>query len=273
MKNDMFRVSRPEKSIMVVILFATALLWLFPAYSAIKQSLLFNGFGNYVSVFTTKIAGVTVLKTLINSFIIAFIHSVIVVSTAAISGFAFSKMHFFGKRFLYVLVISFMSVPVTVLIAPLFFTLTKVGMINTRAAVFLPEAALTLPFSVLMMRNFYDSLPTELMESAYIDGAGDFRIFSKIYLPLSSPAVLNLSVLAFMWSFKDYLTPALFTSNPRIMTATLAVSRFKDSLGGTPDNLGRYYASMVIIAFPIIVLFSFFQRYMRSGLTAGAVKG
>ena len=272
-KVDIYRVGFREKRMMQIILIFSSFIWLFPAFSAIKQSLLFNGVGNYISVFTTKIAGVTVFSTLANSFFVALIHSIIVVSIAAISGYAFSKMHFIGKKLIYVLVISFMSVPITVMIAPLFFTLTKMNIINTRAAIFLPEAALTLPFSVLMMRNFFDSLPNELMESAYMDGAGDFRIFTRIYLPLSTPAVLNLSVLAFMWSFKDYLTPALFTSNPKLMTATLAVSRFKDSLGGTPDNLGRYYAAMVVIAVPIIILFSFFQKFMRSGITAGSIKG
>ncbi|MBF9018181.1 MULTISPECIES: carbohydrate ABC transporter permease [unclassified Oceanispirochaeta] len=270
---DIFRVNNSEKRMMQIILFICSFIWLFPAYSALKQSLLFNGWGNYISVFTTKIAGVSVFSTLGNSFYVALIHSIIVVGIAAMSGYAFSKMHFVGKKILYVVVISFMSVPITVMIAPLFFTLTRMNIINTRASIFLPEAALTLPFSVLMMRNFFDSLPNELMESAYMDGAGDFRIFTRIYMPLSTPALLNLSVLSFMWSFKDYLTPALFTSDPKLMTATLAVSRFKDSLGGTPDNLGRYYAAMVVIAVPIIVLFSFFQKFMRSGMTAGAIKG
>ncbi len=269
---DIFTIERRDKHIMRGILIVAALMWIFPAYSAISRSLLFAGLDNYKAVFTDKVAGTTVFRTLFNSFLVASIHSVIVVSVASISGYAFSKMNFWGKKALYLMTIALMSVPVTVIIAPLFFSLSNMRLINTYAAIFLPEAALTLPFSVLMMRNFFDSLPDELMESGFIDGASHFKIFSYIYLPLALPALLNLAVLAFMWSFKDYLNPALFTSNPKIMTATLAVSRFKDSLGGTPRNLGRYFASLVVISIPIIIVFSYLQKFMRSGILSGSIK-
>ncbi|MCP4406045.1 MAG: carbohydrate ABC transporter permease [bacterium] len=269
---DIFSVEKKDKRIMRIMLFAAAILWIFPAYSAISRSLLFAGLDNYRAVFTDKIAGTTIYRTLFNSFLVASIHSVIVVSVASISGYAFSKMKFWGRKPLYIMTISLMAVPVTVIIAPLFYSLSHMKLINTYAAIFLPEAALTLPFSVLMMRNFFDSLPDELMESGFIDGANHFKIFSYIYLPLALPALLNLAVLAFMWSFKDYLNPALFTSNPKIMTATLAISRFQDSLGGTPRNVGRYFAALVVISIPIIIVFSYLQKFMRSGILSGSVK-
>ncbi len=270
---DLFRVTQREKRIMKIVLWFSSIFWIFPAYSALSRSFLFNGFKNYLYVFTSEIGGVTIYRTFVNSFFVAACHAIIVVSVAAISGYAFSKIYFKGKEIIYLIVIASMAVPVTAIIAPLFFTLTRTGLYDTYAAIFMTEAALSLPFSVLMLRNYFDGLPSELMESAFIDGANHFQIFTKIYLPLSSPALINLSVLAFMWSFKDFVVPALFTTKPELMTATLAISRFKDYLGSTPKELGRYNAALVLLAIPTIIIFTYVQKYMRRGLVAGALKG
>ncbi len=270
---DLFRVTHREKRFMQIILLVAAVFWIFPAYSAISRSFMFNGINNYLYVFTEKIGGTRIYFTFVNSFLVAICHALIVVSVAAFSGYAFSKIHFIGRNTLYLIVISSMTVPVTAIIAPLFFILTRIGLYNTYAAIFLPEAALTLPFAVLMLRNYFDGLPDELMESAFIDGANHFQIFTKIFLPLSMPALINLSVLSFMWSFKDFVVPILFTTKPEIMTVTLAISRFRDYLGSTPKELGRYYAALVLLGIPIIVIFSYAQKYIRRGLVSGALKG
>lgn len=269
---DLFRVNQREKLIMKLVLLCASIFWIFPAYSAISKSFLFNGWKNYLYVFTSEIGGTTIYRTFVNSFFVASCHALIVVSVAAVSGYAFSKIAFKGKKIIYLIVISSMAVPVTALVAPLFFTLTRLKLYNTYAAIFLPEAALSLPFAVLMLRNYFDGLPDELMESAFMDGANHFQIFTKIYFPLASPAVINLSVLAFMWSFKDFVVPMLFTTKPHLMTATLAISRFKDYLGSTPKELGRYNAALVLMAIPTLIIFTYVQKYMRRGLVTGALK-
>ncbi len=106
-----------------------------------------------------------------------------------------------------------------------------------------------------------------------MDGANQFTIFSRIYAPIAYPAMINLGILGFMWSFKDFLIPSTFAAREQLTTATVAISRFTNSLGATPKELGIYNASLVIISIPIIIIFYFLQRYISSGITSGAIKG
>jgi len=139
-------------------------------------------------------------------------------------------------------------------------------------AVILPETALTLPFGVLLMRNYFGNLPDTYMESAALDGASMFAIFRRIYLPLARPALIPLGVLAVMWSFQDFLLPLMFLTDPQLTTAAMAVSNFQEWLSFTPDNIGRYNASLVLLAIPALVLVIFGQRFITQGLTSGGIK-
>ena len=134
------------------------------------------------------------------------------------------------------------------------------------------ECLITFPFGVLMMKNFFDGLPTELMESANVDGASIQRCFFSIYLPLAKPAIINLAVLQIMWSFQDFLFPLMFLTKDKAYTTTVAVNAFKGAYGMTPQNLGRYNAALVLISIPSILIFTFAQKFIVNGITSGAVK-
>lgn len=254
------------------ILFVLAALWLVPVFSAIQRSFVFNGVQNYVSLFTEPIGGITIFQTYVNSTIIAIAHAFLVVTISALSGFAFSKLSFNGKNLIYYMVIICLAVPGTAIIVPLFHTLKTLGLLNTYLAVILPETALTLPFGILLMRNFYDGLPNEYMEAATIDGATIFRAFFMIYLPLSRAALIPLAVLAVMWSFQDFLLPLMFLTKAEMTTAAMAVQSFREYLSFTPDNIGKYNASLVLLAIPALVLIIFGQRFITQGLTSGGIK-
>lgn len=143
---------------------------------------------------------------------------------------------------------------------------------NTHLAIILSECLITIPFGVLMMKNFFDGLPTELMESANVDGASIQRCFFSIYLPLAKPAIINLAVLQIMWSFQDFLFPLMFLTKDKAYTTTVAVNAFKGAYGMTPQNLGRYNAALVLISIPSILIFTFAQKFIVNGITSGAVK-
>jgi ABC-type glycerol-3-phosphate transport system permease component len=269
---DLFRVRKSEKWFMRIMLFLAALIWLFPLYSAISQSLVGSGPKNYIFVFSQTIGNITIYRTFLNSCIVAISMAFIVTSVTSLASFAFSKIKFFGKNVIYMAVIVCLAVPIVVLIVPLFYMLTRTGLYNTYLAIILPEVAMTLPFSTLMLRNYYDSLPNDLMEAAIIDGASYSQIYARIFLPLAKPAVINLAVLCLMWSFKDYIIPSIFVSKPVLTTTTVAITRFKNYLGSTPAELGRYNASLVILGLPTVITFSIAQKYIRRGLLSGSVK-
>jgi ABC-type glycerol-3-phosphate transport system permease component len=155
---------------------------------------------------------------------------------------------------------------------PLFHTLKSLGLLDSYWAVILPETALTLPFGVLLMRNYFDSLPNDYMEAAMIDGASIPQVFRFVYLPMARPAVINLGVLCVMWSFQDFLLPLLFITKPELTTASMAVSTFQQYLSFTPDNIGKYNASLVLLAIPALILVIAGQRFIRQGLTSGGIK-
>ncbi|MBP7960635.1 MAG: carbohydrate ABC transporter permease [Caldilineaceae bacterium] len=263
---------KTDSLIMGAFLLIFAALWLVPVYSAVNRSLVFNGWQNYVSLFSDPIGGVTIYRTYLNSAVNALGHASFVLTISALSGFAFSKLSFSGKNLIYYMVIICLAVPGTAIIVPLFHTLKTFGFLNTYWAVILPETALTLPFGVLLMRNYYDGLPNEYLEASTIDGATMFQVFYKIYLPLSRSALINLGVLAVMWSFQDFLLPLMFLTKSSMSTAAVAVQSFKEYLSFTPDNIGKYNASLVLLAVPALLLLIFGQRFITQGLTSGGIK-
>ena len=149
--------------------------------------------------------------------------------------------------------ISVLAISGPILIIPLFYIFKTAHLYNTHMAIILSECLITIPFGVLMMKNFFDGLPMELMESANVDGASIQRCFFNIYLPLAKPAIINLAVLQIMWSFQDFLFPLMFLTKDSAYTTTVAVNAFKGAYGMTPQNLGRYNAALVLISIPSIL--------------------
>lgn len=271
-QTDLFRATRGEKLFIKIFLICLALLWLFPAYSVITKSLAINGIGNFKFVLTNDINGVPFIYYFKNSFLVGIGSSLMLVAVATLAGFAFSKIQFTGSKLIFNSVLMCLAVSGPIILVPFMYILKNLNLYNTLWGVILPEVTMSLPFGVLMMRNYYDNLPGALMESAYIDGANIFQIFTKIYFPLAKPAVINLTVLQIMWSFQDFLMPTMFLTKGKLFTATVAVNSFRGAYGMSGQNLGRYNAALVLIAIPAIVIFVFAQKYIVGGITAGGVK-
>jgi raffinose/stachyose/melibiose transport system permease protein len=263
---------RSDALILGGIMLVMAVIWLVPILSALNRSLVFNGIENYISVLTEPIGGITIYRTFLNSAIIALGHATLVLGISSLAGFAFGKLDFPYRNVIFYLAIITLAVPGTAIIVPLFRILDTIGLLDTYLAVILPETALTLPFGVLLMRNYFGNLPDEYMESATIDGASTFQVFRRIYLPLARPALIPLGVLAIMWSFQDFLLPLMFITDPELTTAAMAVSSFQEYLSFTPDNIGKYNAALVLLAVPALVLIVFGQRFITQGLTSGGIK-
>lgn len=269
---DLFSVTRGNRIGMLVFLLLLLLLWAVPVYSLVKNSLKVHGAANYLYVLTNKINGVPFYRYFFNSLINAVCASALLVTVCTLAGFAFSKIDFSGRQLVFNMVVMCLAISGPILIIPLFHIYKTVHLYNTNVAVFLAETLITIPFGVLMMKNFYDGLPIELMESANVDGATIWKTFRCIYMPLAKPAMINLAVLQIMWSFQDFLFPLIFLTNENLYTTTVAVNSFKGAYGMSAQSLGRYNAALVLISIPTILLFIFAQKYIVNGVTSGAVK-
>lgn len=262
----------PDRAVIYALLVVMGLLFAFPLYALVAKS--FQGFGiqNYLTLFTHPINGVTIFSTYVNSFAIGVLHATLVVTISTTAGYALSKLRFRGRELSFAAVILFLAVPGTALIVPVFHITHQLGLFNNYLGVALPEAALTIPFGVLLMRNYGRNVDDSLMEAAKLDGAGHFRAFWHVFLPLSRPVVVNLVVLCFIWSLQDFLWPSMLFTNPNKTTAAQAVASFSNVLGRSPEDFGRYNASLVLLAVPAVLLVLFGLRFIVNGLTAGATK-
>ncbi|KAA2260674.1 carbohydrate ABC transporter permease [Solihabitans fulvus] len=263
---------RRDRRIAQVMLAATALLWLFPAWSALREALKVDGLGNFVSLFSNPLGGIPIWRTYLNSVLNGIVHTAVVLGVSLPAGYAFGKLRFRGRETLFYATILFLAIPGTAILVPLYHVTQELGLFNTHLGIGLPEAALTVPFGVLLMRNYADNVPDTLLEAAVVDGAGHLQTFTRIFVPIARPAIVNLFVMCFMWSLQDFLWPTVFNTHPEMTTAAQAVATFHNALSASPVDSARYSASLVLLALPAVLLVVFGQRFITSGLTSGAIK-
>ncbi|MFJ2865608.1 carbohydrate ABC transporter permease [Kitasatospora sp. NPDC087314] len=263
---------RRDRYIAQAMLVATALLWLVPAWSALREALKVGGFSNFTSLFSDPLGGVPIWRTYLNSLLNGVVHTAVVLFVSLPAGYAFGKLRFRGREALYYGTILFLAIPGTAILVPLYHVTQQLDLFDSHLGVGLPEAALTVPFGVLLMRNHAENVPDTLLEAAIMDRAGHLRIFTRIFVPIARPAIVNLTVLCFMWSLQDYLWPSVLNTEPEMTTAAQAVSTFHNALSASPVDSARYSASLVLLAVPAVLLVVLGQRFITNGLTSGATK-
>jgi len=261
-----------DSAIMYVLLVIMLAWWAFPLITAVTQSLKVGGLGNYIAVLTRPMNGVWLWQAFLNSLAVAVLHAVFVCGTGLLAGYAFARIEFRGRTVIFYVVIAFLAVPATSLIVPVYYITGRLGMFNNLVGVALPEAALTLPFAVLLLRNFASGIPGSFFESATLDGAGHGRMFAHIFWPLARPVTINLASLCVMWSLQDFIFPSLLLRSPGRTTAAQAVMIIKSAFGPTPEQTAQYFAALVLLAIPALVLIVGALRWMTMGLTAGGIK-
>ena len=197
-----------KSNIFVYIFLALcALIWLFPIIIAFVKSFNINGLGNYKYVLSYE--KISYFRVIANSMIIAIVTAVIVALITTLAAFAFSKMKFRGNKILYGAILACLAVPVAAVTSPLFDTIKRMGLLDSRLGVIVPLVAFNAPMMLLMIKNYFDTIPDELLESARMDGASTPRIWYEFMVPLSIPIIANVLVLTFIYSWNDYLVPLL----------------------------------------------------------------
>ena len=266
----MSKMKLSAKVLIYIVLTFFLILWLYPVIIAVGKSLNINGFGNYEAVLQHP--KVNYFQVVFNSLLISVATAVIVMVITTLGGYAFSKMQFKGKNIIYILLLACLAVPVAAVTMPLFFTVKSLGVMGTYAGVILPLVAFNAPMMLLVVRNYFDGIPNEIIEAATIDGCSRFKIYRMIMMPLSVPVLANVGVLTFVYSWNDYLVPLLFVRDEAHYTVTLAATYFMETRSQTPEMMAQLYAALIMMTIPSVIVYLFSQKYLQSGITAGAVK-
>ena len=208
------------------------------------------------------------LRAIGNSLLIAVCYTLLTLVSASMAAFAFTKIQFKGSGFLLGLYLATMMIPTQVTMIPLFVVMNQIGLINHYSSVILP--AIFRPFAVFLLVQQMRTIPPDYMDAARIDGAGVWRIWRQVMLPLCAPALATLAVTNFMDSWNDYLWPLLMLTDKAKMTLPIALS----TLNGQYDTeYNVMMAGSLISMIPIILIYIFAQKYFKHGLMAGGVKG
>ncbi|MBA8815134.1 multiple sugar transport system permease protein [Microbacterium halimionae] len=209
-----------------------------------------------------------------NSFLYAFAGGVGATIVAVLAGYGFAKYSFKGRGFVFGMILGSVMVPLTALVIPTFMLLSQYGLINTPWAVILPS--LLNPFGVYLMRVYaQDAIPDELMEAARIDGAGEWRTFRTIVVPLLRPAIVTVLLLAVVTTWNNFFLPLAVLTDPNLLPVTVGLNRWLalSNAGAGGEQVWNLITSGAFISVvPLLLSFLFLQRYWQGGLAIGAVK-
>ncbi|MDR1094158.1 MAG: carbohydrate ABC transporter permease [Clostridiales bacterium] len=221
-------------------------------------------FGNYAEAVKGVYANVG------NSLIYASAATVLVALLSAMGGYVFGVLDFPGRNALYMLLISFLMIPAILILTPRLALINSLGLRNSPFALILPWASGGQIMGIMLVRSAASGQPKEIFESARIDGAGEFRSFWSISIPIALPILTTIAVMNFMSYYNDYLWPLTVISDEKRQVATVAIQMFQSNAGD--NGVGQSVAAYAVITVPLLVMFIFSSRVYMSGLTSGAVK-
>ena len=207
----------------------------------------------------------------INSFLVAGVVTVTTVLFAALAGYAISRIKFRGSRPIFLVILGTMMVPGIVMLIPMFIILKSLGMLDSYSGLMVPK--MVGAFGVFLMAQFFESVPIEIEEAARMDGAGRFRTFFQVVLPLARPAVVALIIFSFQGSWNDFMHPLIvITTNQDLYTLPLGLALLRGGLG---QNLqwNALMAGSMLTTLPMLIIFLIFQRYFIEGISYSGVKG
>lgn len=204
----------------------------------------------------------------INSIIIAALTMALVCITSTLAGYVLAKKDFFGKAAIFAMFVGAMALPKQVVLVPLVRLVSDWGFHNSLMAVILP--AVGWPFGIFLMKQFSETLPNELLESANIDGCSEIKTFTSIVIPLVKPGIGALAIFTFISAWNDYFLQLIMLNSKVNLTLPLGVALMQQEFA---TNYGVLMAGATLASLPIVLVFIMFQKYFTQGITMGAVKG
>ena len=221
---------------------------------------------NFVAAWNT--ANITPL--LWSSFILVVAVVPAVILFSALGGYAFAQLRIPFSKVFYMLFLIGLTIPFETLVTPLYYEIDGMGLLNTRWALILPLIGLNMPFGIMWMRSAFEQMPRDLIEASSIDGAGNFRIFRSIQLPLALPSLSSLGILTFLATWNQFLLAVVLINDPNKRTMAGALQAF---VGQYQTDVVLLNAGALLIMLPTMILFIVLQRYFIRAMLAGSVKG
>jgi alpha-glucoside transport system permease protein len=207
-------------------------------------------------------------RAFLNTVIVAIPATILPIFFAALAAYAFAWLDFKGRQWMFALLVGLQIVPLQMVLVPIARMYVNLGIQSSFLGIWLFHTGFGLPYAIYLMRNFISSLPREIFESVYLDGANHWTAFRTLALPLAMPAIASLGIFQFLWVWNDFLVAKIFLTNKPVLT--VQITNLIDPLGGNWNILtGAAFLSFII---PMLVFFGF-QKYFARGLLSGSVKG
>lgn len=222
-------------------------------------------FAAYTSVFTDP----TKLRFFFNSYFIAIVVTVLTLVVAILAAYAFSRFQFRGKTLINIVIIGIQAVPPITLLIPYFGLIVALRLYNSYQGLILTYMVFTLPYAIIMMTGYFNTLPKELDEAVRVDGAGSMTALWRILVPISIPGIVSVGIYTFMIAWNEYLFALTLTRTIDMRTVPIGIQLL---MGQHSYEWNQIMAMSVLGSIPVLILFLIFQRYFISGLTAGSVK-
>lgn len=247
---------------MVVTAFKPFEEWLNPNWIPVSPTL-----ENFTSIFNDK--SLPVINWFFNSLLIASLFTAAILILDSLAGYAYARLEFPGKNFLFGLMLATLVMPGIMFLIPNYLTVARLHWIGTLQGVIAP--GLSGVFGVFFMRQFFQGLPRELEEAAYIDGAGIWRTFYSVILPLSRGPIITLGIITFLTSWNDFLWPLLILGGDRKdLTLPVGLATLQ---GQYTFDYGKLMAGALVLTVPVLILYAIFQRYIIRSISMTGIKG
>ncbi|WP_372983727.1 carbohydrate ABC transporter permease [Microbacterium sp.] len=261
-----------------VLLIVAALTWLLPMIwmlsmaltpNTVLQSSSSNLLPQAITFenFLTVLQGSDMPRWFLNSAVVSILTTAVTVIFCAMAGYAFARIAFPGRRIVFVIVLAGLMVPKEAMFIPLFLMISSADLQNSYAALILPRLAA--PLGVFLMTQFFSKVPPEMEEAARIDGAGRWRTFFSVMLPLARPAMASLAIFTFVLTWNDYLWPLVASTRTEWFTITTGLASLQSNFASA-TNLGDLMARGLIGSLPLIIVFIVFQKQLIRGITLGS---
>lgn len=224
-------------------------------------------FDNYIRAWTDSNIG----RYMLNSIIVVTASLVIVMILGSAAAYSLARYPFPGSGIVYYLILAGLTFPIFLAIVPLFFVLKNLGLLNTLPGLIATYVAFAFPFTVFFLYPFFRALPEEIAEAAELDGAGEWRIFAQVMLPMARPGIVAIAIFNFLGLWNQFLLPVALNTNEENYVLSQGMARFASQAGYAVD-FGQLFAAVVITIAPVLAVYIFTQRQLQGSLSQGTMK-